>query len=116
MVRTGHDDLDLVVKLAQAFRRKHNRHGEKGLQDEHKLVFERAQHNGDQWPADPWMRWKFTALLDEDFHFDVTHARGDRFRLRSLAGEQYKVLRGGHMKVNAHGGAPARSGTPGRTR
>ena len=91
------DDVEEVSKLITGFRQ---RHYARGLcTDQPQRVFDPggARHGR----ASRRLRWKYTYLVPEGFHYDVSHSSGRPFDIRCADGIVHRVTK--YANVDCHG-------------
>ena len=69
--------------------------------DDKDLVFDHlgARHGGAPFPRN----WKYSFLLEENFHFDVTKRSEEKFAIRDSNNTVHHPPLGGHVNIDSHG-------------
>jgi len=91
------DDVEEVSKLVRGFRQRHYARG--FWTDQRQRVFDPGGARHGRGPRRS--RWKYTYLVPEDFHYDVSHSRRGRFNIRCADGVVHRVTT--HVNVDCHG-------------
>lgn len=96
-VRDGWDDLTKLRTRLDRFTARHRILD--GWFDSRDLIFDgRGTRHG---IAQKFWRWKYTFLVDQQFHFDVRHKHNSRFEVYDKKGKVHRI--NGYTNIDCHG-------------
>lgn len=93
-------ELERVARLADSFKEAHREHGY--WIDAKDLKFEIGEHHASP-PNELWM-WKFSWRVQNGFHYDVSHMKGNEFHITDIWDEtRHHIGVNGYINIDCHG-------------